>query len=194
MDTALHKRWTQEEFFAWAETQDGRYEFNGFEPVAMTGGSLKHMRIIKLLYRALDARLDDDGPYEWLGSKAGVETVGMSIRYPDALITGTRGDGESHTTLGVIAIFEVTRPSAKADDFGLKRHEYARVPTILRYVLIDSEKADVTVFERGHGDEEWSDARPVEDGVILIPEAGIEIPVAEIYRGIRFPGQDVASH
>jgi len=100
MDTSLHKRWTQEEFFAWAETQDGRYEFNGFEPVAMTGGSLNHMRIIKLLYRALDARLDDDGPYEWVGSEAGVETVDMSIRYPDALITGTRGDGESHTTRG----------------------------------------------------------------------------------------------
>ena len=94
----------------------------------------------------------------------------------------------------MIAIFEVTSPSTKADDFGMKRHEYARVPTILRYVLIDSDKVDVTVFERGRGDQEWSDARPVEDGVILVPEAGIEIPVAEISRGIRFSGQDAASH
>jgi hypothetical protein len=40
MSTSLRKSWTQEEFFAWAETQDRHYEFDGMQPVAMTGGTV----------------------------------------------------------------------------------------------------------------------------------------------------------
>jgi hypothetical protein len=29
---------TREQFFPWAQAQDERYEFDGFRPVAMTGG------------------------------------------------------------------------------------------------------------------------------------------------------------
>ena len=38
MSTAL--RMTREEFFDWAQAQDIRYEFDGFAPVAMTGGNI----------------------------------------------------------------------------------------------------------------------------------------------------------
>jgi hypothetical protein len=37
MNIALRKTWTPDEFFTWAAAQEGRYEFDGFEPVAMTG-------------------------------------------------------------------------------------------------------------------------------------------------------------
>jgi hypothetical protein len=36
---------TREEFFPWAEAQDERYEFDGFAPVAMTGGTIGHSDI-----------------------------------------------------------------------------------------------------------------------------------------------------
>ncbi len=31
---------SRDQFFQWAQTQDGRYEFDGFQPMAMTGGNL----------------------------------------------------------------------------------------------------------------------------------------------------------
>ena len=39
MNVALSSkpRMTREEFFAWAQIQGARYEFDGFQPVAMTG-------------------------------------------------------------------------------------------------------------------------------------------------------------
>ena len=41
MNVALRKpRMTREEFFAWAQIQGARYEFDGFQPVAMTGASV----------------------------------------------------------------------------------------------------------------------------------------------------------
>jgi hypothetical protein len=52
MDVALQQPWTVEKFFAWAERQEGRYEFDGEQPVAMTGGSNRHAIIMRSLHRA----------------------------------------------------------------------------------------------------------------------------------------------
>jgi len=38
MHVALRQRMTQAEFLDREERQDTRYEFDGFEPLAMTGG------------------------------------------------------------------------------------------------------------------------------------------------------------
>ncbi len=40
MSIAFHlPHMTREEFLDWAEAQEERYEFDGFQPVAMTGGT-----------------------------------------------------------------------------------------------------------------------------------------------------------
>ena len=38
MNVALRRPMTLPEFLAWEERQELRYEFNGFQPVAMAGG------------------------------------------------------------------------------------------------------------------------------------------------------------
>src|SRR5271156_4798487 len=48
---------TLAQFLAWEERQDLRYEFDGFQPVAMTGGTGAHDQITFNLRKALDARL-----------------------------------------------------------------------------------------------------------------------------------------
>jgi hypothetical protein len=45
------------EFLAWEAQQEIRYEFDGLEPVTMTGGTYAHDRITFHLQRALNARL-----------------------------------------------------------------------------------------------------------------------------------------
>ena len=42
-----------EAFLAWEEQQELRWEFDGFEPVAMTGGTAEHSAIQRNLYRLL---------------------------------------------------------------------------------------------------------------------------------------------
>jgi hypothetical protein len=49
--------WTQDEFFSWASTQEGRYEFDGFRPVSMTGGTVEHETVVQNLFGALRPRL-----------------------------------------------------------------------------------------------------------------------------------------
>ncbi|HEY1926281.1 MAG TPA: Uma2 family endonuclease, partial [Caulobacteraceae bacterium] len=106
MNVPLRKPWTQEEFFAWAETQETRYEFDGFQPVAMTGGFNNASAIGVNLVSVLRGRLRGSGCRP-LGPDAGVETVNQAVRYPDALITCTKFDGTAKTVPGVLVVFEV---------------------------------------------------------------------------------------
>ncbi|MFL5282314.1 MAG: Uma2 family endonuclease [Rhodopila sp.] len=57
MDGALTTLWTAREFLAWAARQEERYEFDGQQPVAMTGGTARHNRISHNIYLALGTRL-----------------------------------------------------------------------------------------------------------------------------------------
>jgi Uma2 family endonuclease len=87
MNTALRKpRMTREEFFAWAQARDTRYEFDGFEPVAMTGGTANHSQITQNILLALCSRLQGSSCRP-LGPDAGVATIGGAVRYPNALVT-----------------------------------------------------------------------------------------------------------
>lgn len=191
MDTVVRKHWTQGEFFAWAQTQDTRYEFDGFEPIAMTGGDLDHDAVMHGLNDALRARLGPSrqSPFKLRGPDAGVQTRGKTVRYPDRLITRTKGDGKSHLTPGVIVIFEVVSPSSRHLDYEVKLDEYHDVPTVRRYVLLESGRIAVTVFERDHSGEELRPVNHPDDGILRLPEIGIEVPIAEIYEDVAFSGE-----
>ena len=87
MNVALRQpAMTREQFFDWAQTQERRYEFDGFQPVAMNGGTSNHDQICHNIYFALRTRLRDTG-YRVLGPSAGLATLGDAVRYPDAMVT-----------------------------------------------------------------------------------------------------------
>ena len=185
MDNALRESWTQEEFFNWAQGQESRYEFDGFEPVAMTGGFANASAIGVNLILALGNRLRGTGCRP-LGPDAGVETINKAVRYPDALITWSKFNRADLAIPGVIVVFEVTSPSPssiRADRIE-KVAEYAAVPSILRYVIVETAKIELTVLERTHSDEPWRTTILSKEAILQIPELGIEIPVAEIYEDI----------
>jgi hypothetical protein len=54
MSVALHEPMTLEEFLAWEECQPARFEFDGFHPIAVTGGAVAHSRIMRRLHRLLE--------------------------------------------------------------------------------------------------------------------------------------------
>jgi Uma2 family endonuclease len=189
MNIALQKPWTQEQFFEWAQGQDGRYEFDGFQPVAMTGGTLGHSRVTGNLHFSLRSRLRG-GPCEPLGPDAGVQTVGRTIRYPDALVSCSKTSNDAYLIENVVVVFEVASPSPNSirTDRVIKVREYAAVPSIRRYVIVESSSIGLVVHERSHGDDPWTVSTLINrDDILKMPEIGIEIPVAEIYADITFP-------
>lgn len=177
---------TREQFFAWAESQGTRYEFDGFQPVAMTGGTANHNLIAQNLYFALRTRLRGSACRP-MGPDAGLATIGDAVRYPDALVTCTRPDGEARVVSGVVVVFEVLSPSSGRVDRIEKVREYAAVPSIRRYVILEHANVGLTVFERTQAQEMWRASTLMAGETLALPEIGIELPVSELYEDIDLP-------
>jgi len=175
---------TQAEFFDWAQRQDVRYEFDGFQPVAMTGGSIDHNQITGNIQFALRKRLSGTGCRP-LGPDAGLQTIGKAVRYPDGLITCTKTPGEAYLVPGVRVVFEVASANSGYRDRILKLREYGAVASILRYVILEQSTIGLTVHARADGSAPWTTSTVTRGEVLAIPEAGIEVPVDEFYEDVE---------
>src|SRR5271155_383839 len=92
MSNAQRRPMTLDEFLAWERRQELRYEFDGFEPVAMTGGTLDHSAIATDLVTALRSRLRP-GCRAYRGDVKIL--VAGRARCPDAVVTCSPIDGRS---------------------------------------------------------------------------------------------------
>ncbi len=188
MTIALRRAMTREEFFAWAERQDGRYEFDGFQPVAMVGGTNNHGIICRNLHGHLFNRLRGRPCQAMPSEGGGVATVGNRVRYPDATVTCSPIVGSDRLLADPVIVFEVISASSNNDDKNIKKREYQAVHSIRRYVLIDQTRVALTIHARpGEGD--WETGPPLGAGTSLeLPEIGIAIPVDDLYEGVTFQG------
>ena len=188
MNVALRQpSMTRDQFFDWAQAQEERYEFDGFQPIAMTGGTANHNRICQNVWSALRTRLDGTG-CEAFGPDAGVATVGDAVRYPDALITCTKFAGSSLLIPNVVAVLEVISPTSGRADRIDKVLEYRAVPSIRRYVILEHLDIGLTVFSRTDGTADWTATALTADETLAIPEVGIVVPVQDFYKGVDLPG------
>ena len=68
----------------------------------------------------------------------------------------------------------------------IKVREYAAVPSIRRYVILESTGVGLTVMERSTPEEVWRVIILTNGDILHMPEVGIEIPVSDFYEGIEF--------
>ena len=178
---------TQDQFLDWAQAQDGRYEFDGFQPVAMTGGTANHSRGMRNILFALGTRLRGTG-CEVLGPDAGLAMVGDAVRYPDALVTCVKFPGTVRLIPGVVVVFEVVSPISGRVDRIDKLREYRAVWSIRRYVILEYLSAGLTAFSRNDGTADWTAIALTADETLDMPELGIAVPVREFYEGVDLTG------
>jgi Uma2 family endonuclease len=183
MSLALRKPITLADFLLWEERQPLRYEFDGLDPVAMTGGTRAHADIQANLTAALRTRLRGK-PCQFYGSDLKIRTAGDHIRYPDGFVTCTGGENASTMVSDPVVIFEVLSPSTAATDRITKAREYQAMPSVQRYVMLEQDRIGATVYTRASGD--WKHQILIEDSILALPEIGVELPLTELYEGLVF--------
>jgi Uma2 family endonuclease len=186
MNLAMRKPMTLAEFLEWEERQELRYEFDGFEPVAMAGGSLAHSAIQRNLAMALGNRLRGK-PCQFFGSDLKVQAAENSSRYPDGMVLCSDLDQSLKIVRNPVVLFEVLSPSTAGKDRIVKAREYQATPSVQRYVMLEQDRIGATVHVRAA--DGWSVIVLKDDDTLAIPEIGLAIPLAEFYEGLTFEDQ-----
>lgn len=170
---------TLEEFLAWLPHQEERFEWDGIQPVAMTGGTFAHSEIASRVSDALRAALRG-GPCTVVRADLAVLTAGRTrVRFPDVVVTCSplrRGD---RAIPDPVLIVEVLSDSTSPVDRGVKRAEYAALPSLSRYVMLVQDAPVALVCARENGFEERQERE-----VLVLPEFGLTLPLADLYAGL----------
>ncbi len=178
MNVALRKPLTVPQFLAWEERQALRYEFDGFQPLAMTGGTVAHATVQRNLAIAVGGRLRGK-PCRFYGSDLKIEAAG-SIRYPDGFVVCSRPANAGTLVTDPVVVFEILSESTAHTDLTVKNAEYRATPSIRRYVILEQTHIAALVFAR-HGEDWLSHVLTGADAVLALPEVGIELPLGELY-------------
>ncbi len=180
MSVALRKPMTLAEFLEWEERQELRYEFDGFEPVAMTGGTFAHERIGGNIRAELHNRLRGT-PCAVVGPTLKIEVAGR-IRYPDAFVLCSRVSPKATVIREPVVVFEVLSESTARTDHIEKLREYAATTSILRYVILEQDSIGAMVFTRKDG--QFVAETMTEGDTLRMPEIGVEVVMADFYEGL----------
>ena len=183
MSVALKTPMSLDEFLHWESRQEFKHEFDGFQPVAMTGVTAAHSLIRSNLLGQLFNRLRGQRCRAH-GSDLKIQVAGR-IRYPDAFIVCSPVPPDATVIHDPVVVFEILSPGTSYTDRIEKNREYRATPSIQRYVIVEQSRPAATVYTRVGAD--WVADVLIADGELSMPEAGISVPLAELYDGVEFP-------
>ena len=187
MNLAVRKPMSLAEFLEWEDRQELRYEFDGVEPFAMTGGTVASCHNSGKL---------SDGDRKGSGASpaAFTEAISRSASLRAHSLPGRNGRvlarrSAAKVVHNPVVIFEVLSPSTAAKDRIVKAREYQATPSVKRYVMLEQERIGATVLVRAQ--DGWSALILKDDDTLDMPEIGLAIPLAEFYEGLAFEAQPV---
>jgi Uma2 family endonuclease len=190
MSTALKEPISLEAFLDWEGRQESKYEFDGFQPVAMTGVTAAHSTIQGNLLGLLYDRLRGHRCRAH-GSDLKIQVAGR-IRYPDAFIVCSPVPSDATVVHDPVVVFEILSPGTSFQDRIEKNREYRATPSIQRYVILEQSRPAATVYTRA-GDE-WVADVLVGEAKLALPEIDSNIPLSEVYEGVPLaPESDTAA-
>ena len=187
MNVQALRRMTEDEFFAWGERQEDRYEFVDGIPVRMmSGASRRHDQIVVNVLLSLGNQLRG-GPCRPFTADTAVATLAGRLRRPDVGVEcGARQD-ESYKAGEPRLVVEVLSPSTREFNLFGKLDEYKAVPSLDAILLVDPNAPQCLLWAR-EADGSWAH-RPYDglEQLIDLPALGVALPLAEIYADLAFP-------
>ena len=150
----------------------------------MVGGTIDHVVIIRNLNRLLDTGLRSSQCLV-LSQDAGFATAGGAVRYPDALVACSKQDGRARLVENVVIAFEVVSPTSGRNDRIVKVRE--AVPSLRRYVIVESTATGVLCLSRASADAPWTATALTREDTLDLPEINMQLAVADLYEDVALP-------
>lgn len=146
----LSQEWTVEEYLAYEQETDSRYEYIDGEIVAMSGGTDKHSLIIANTNGSLWQPLRNSSCRVY-SSDMRIKVSNSKYLYPDLTVVCGQAefDEDNHTTLtNPTLVIEVTSPSSESYDKGIKAEFYRSVSSVQAYLVIDQHQINAQLYLR----------------------------------------------
>ncbi len=177
---------TVEEYFRFEERSPVRHEYVSGELYAMTGGTVRHNRIVRNIGTRLDLAAGD-GPCDVFMNDMRLAAANDTYYYPDVMVTCA-----PLAELDVVArepcvVVEVTSPSSARIDRGEKLGAYRRIPGLRAYLIVDHRRRRVERHWRDSEGAEWAREEIVSEGRVPVPCLDVELTLDEIYRRVELP-------
>jgi Uma2 family endonuclease len=186
MSAALKAPLTLTAFLDWERLQEARYEFDGFNVVAINGGTWGHWAIQKNLMGLLISGLRGHR-CQPCGSGMRIRAA-TGIRYPDAFVVCSPVRTDAEVVFDPVVVFEILSPSTATVDHIDKNQEYRNTSSIQRYVILEQTTMAATVFRREADD--WVGHLQIGETVLDLPEIGMTLSLRDVYEGVVFQARD----
>ena len=167
---------------------DGKYEYHDGQMFAMAGVSLPHGRIQVNLTRRVDEALSGSPCNVYPADVRVVIEAADMATYPDlSIVCGREQQAKAfgHSITNPTVLFEVLSPRTQAYDRGAKFDQYRKLDSLREYVLVSQHAMAIDLYRLENSKWVFHPLRG-EDAVLSLNSAGIEIPLRDIYRGVRF--------
>lgn len=180
--TALPKhKMTVDEYLAWAEGQEGRFELYAGTVYAMSPERARHGEIKFNVQAALLAGIRRAGlPCHMLPDGMTVRIDDTTAHEPDALVyCGLKLPASALEVPNPIVVVEVLSPSTRRIDASLKLAGYFRVPSIAHYLVVDPDQPLIIHHERGSQDTILTHI--VQGGLITLDPPRLDLILTDVY-------------
>lgn len=194
MSTVPKRRLTPDEYLAIERDAPLRSEFFDGEMFAMAGATEQHT-LAKDNFAGEARNALKGGPCRVVTSdmRVKISAKGLYV-YPDVVIycgDAQFEDDVRDTLLNPQIIVEVLSDSTEGYDRGNKFKSYRKLPSLREYILISQNSPSVERHVPQEGSRSWlmTPFDGLED-VFSFASSPVQIPLAEIYRGVRFPAPE----
>ncbi len=172
---------TVDEFLAWAEGREGRWELQDGAIVAMAPERVAHLRTKAEAMVALRRAVERAGaPCQVFPDGATVRIDAHTAFEPDVLVArGPRLPDEALEIPDPFIVVEVLSEGTARRDHGVKLAGYFSLPSVAHYLILDPESRTVIHHKRGQG--AVIETRIVADGLLSLDPPDLELPVAELF-------------
>jgi Uma2 family endonuclease len=164
-----------------------KHEYLGGNVYAMAGARTVHNRVASNFLAAMHSRLRG-GPCEPFTSDMKVRVPSPThtrFYYPDGMVVCEPNTPESTYQDRPIVIAEVVSEATRRIDEGEKREAYVTIPTLMAYLIIETDRPRVVVHRRTDSGF-IAEAYEGIDTAIPLPAIEAELPLAELYERVEF--------